>query len=183
VTKLTAIDEHLAFYIDGSCLENQNVNANTPAAWGMAIVVGDNGLGKGSGEILEESWGFVVCNVNDDDFIGAEVGSNNTAELTAFAMALRWLLIDGSEKPAIIYTDSQYAGNLATGQWRAKANKKLVTTVQNLWHEVVQIRTIEWRHVRAHRGHRWNERADHLANRCVNNQLPVPLTFWKPGQR
>ena len=183
MTKLTAIDEHLAFYIDGSCLENQNVNANTPAAWGMAIVVGDNGLGKGSGEILEESWGFVVCNVNDDDFIGAEVGSNNTAELTAFAMALRWLLIDGSEKPAIIYTDSQYAGNLATGQWRAKANKKLVTTVQNLWHEVVQIRTIEWRHVRAHRGHRWNERADHLANRCVNNQLPTPLTFWKPGQR
>ena len=98
-------------------------------------------------------------------------------------MALRWLLIDGSEKPAIIYTDSQYAGNLATGQWRAKANKELVTTVQNLWHEVVQVRTIEWRHVRAHRGHRWNERADHLANRCVNNQLPVPLTFWKPGQR
>ena len=183
MTKLTAIDEHLAFYIDGSCLENQNVNANTPAAWGMAIVVGDNGLGKGSGEILEESWGFVVCNVNDDDFIGAEVGSNNTAELTAFAMALRWLLIDGSEKPAIIYTDSQYAGNLATGQWRAKANKKLVTTVQNLWHEVIQVRTIDWRHVRAHRGHRWNERAYHLANRCVNNQLPIPLTFWKPGQR
>ena len=25
-------------YIDGSCLENQNVTAETPAAWGMAIV-------------------------------------------------------------------------------------------------------------------------------------------------
>lgn len=183
MTNLTSIDEHLAFYIDGSCLENQNVTADTPAAWGMAIVVGDNGLGKGSGEIIEESWGPVVCNPTDEDFIGAEVGSNNTAELTAFAMALRWLLIDGDDKNAIIYTDSQYAGNLATGAWRAKANKILVKSVQNLWNEVKQIRPIEWRHVRAHRGHRWNERADHLANRCVHNQLPMPLTFWKPGQR
>ena len=66
----------------------------------MAIVVGDNGLGKGSGEILEESWGFVICNPDDNEFLGAEVGSNNTAELTAFAMALRWLIIDGSEQDA-----------------------------------------------------------------------------------
>ena len=183
MTNLTSTDEHLAFYIDGSCLENQNVTADTPAAWGMAVVIGDNGLGKGSGEIIEESWGHVVCNPTDEDFIGAEVGSNNTAELTAFAMALRWLLIDGDDKSAIIYTDSQYAGNLATGAWRAKANKSLVKSVQNLWNEVSQIRPIEWRHVRAHRGHRWNERADHLANRCVHNQLPMPLTFWKPGQR
>ena len=180
---LSSSHENIALYIDGSCLENQNVTAETPAAWGMAIVIGDNGLGKGSGEILEETWGRVICKPNAEEFIGAEVGSNNTAELTAFAMALRWLLIDDSEYSAIIYTDSQYAGNLATGAWRAKANKSLVKHVQNLWQEVAQVRTVEWRHVRAHRGHRWNERANHLANRCVNNQLPIPLTFWKPGQR
>jgi ribonuclease HI len=45
------------------------------------------------------------------------------------------------------------------------------------------LRELNWSHVRAHRGHRWNERADHLANRCVNNQAPMPLSFWKPGQR
>ena len=48
MTNLTSTDEHLCFYIDGSCLENQNVTADTPAAWGMAVVIGDNGLGKGS---------------------------------------------------------------------------------------------------------------------------------------
>jgi ribonuclease HI len=48
---------------------------------------------------------------------------------------------------------------------------------------VSEIRNLKWSHVRAHRGHRWNERADHLANRCVSNQLPIPLSFWKPGQR
>ena len=180
---MTSNPGHLALYVDGSCLENQNVNAETPAAWGLAIVTGDNGLGKGSGEIIEESAGFVVCDVDSQEFIGAEVGSNNTAELTGFAMALRWLLIEGGQQDAIIYTDSQYAGNLATGEWRAKANKALVKSVQNLWLEVGKLRNIEWRHVRAHRGHRWNERADHLANRCVNNQAPIPLTFWKPGQR
>ena len=180
---LSSSDGHIALYIDGSCLENQNVTAETPAAWGMAIVVGDNGLGKGSGEILEESWGFVICNPDDNEFLGAEVGSNNTAELTAFAMALRWLIIDGSEQDPIICTDSQYAGNLSTGLWRAKANKNLVKTVQSLWKEVSEIRNLQWSHVRAHRGHRWNERADHLANRCVSNQLPIPLSFWKPGQR
>ena len=174
---------HLALYVDGSCLDNQNVNSETPAAWGLAIVTGDNGLGKGSGEVLEELWGFVVCNQDSEDFLGAEVGSNNTAELTGFAMALRWLLVEGGERDAIIYTDSQYAGNLATGEWKAKANKLLVGSVQNLWREVSLTRKIEWRHVRAHRGHRWNERADHLANRCVSNQLPIPLSFWKPGQR
>ena len=60
MTSLTSTDDSLAIYIDGSCLENQNVNSNTPAAWGIAVVVGDNGLGKGSGQILEESWGHVV---------------------------------------------------------------------------------------------------------------------------
>ena len=44
---LSSSDGHIALYIDGSCLENQNVTAETPAAWGMAIVVGDNGLGRG----------------------------------------------------------------------------------------------------------------------------------------
>ena len=95
-------ESHIALYIDGSCLENNNVTSETPAAWGLAIVTGDNGLGKGSGEIIHELWGFVKCNPADDEFLGAEVGSNNTAELTGFAMALRWLLIEGSERDAII---------------------------------------------------------------------------------
>ena len=33
-----------SLYVDGSCLGNQNVDAETPAAWAVVIVVGDNGL-------------------------------------------------------------------------------------------------------------------------------------------
>ena len=174
---------HWTIYVDGSCLGNQHVDAATPAAWGIVVVTGDSGLGKGSGELLHESSGLVITDANTDGFLGAEVGSNNTAELSGFAAALRWLLIEGGTDWAEIRADSTYAGNLASGVWKAKANRELVAHVQELWTEVSQLRPLTWAHIKAHRGHRWNERADHLAIRQAQGQLPEPLSFWKPGQR
>jgi len=180
----TLIEEDLlSLYVDGSCLGNQNVDEKTPAAWGLVVVKGDTGLGKGSGEIVDETSAMVITDKHAEGFIGAEVGSNNTAELSGFAAALRWLLVEGGKQPAIIRTDSQYAGNLAAGVWKAKANRELVANVQMLWKEVSELRKLSWSHVKAHRGHRWNERADHLALRCASQETPTPLSFWKPGQR
>ena len=90
---------------------------------------------------------------------------------------------EGGECEIVIKTDSQYAGNQATGAWKAKANRVLVSHVQALWDEVSELRVLSWDHVKAHRGHRWNERADHLAIRAANNEVPASLSFWKPGQR
>ena len=126
----------LHIYVDGSCIGNQNVDSETPAGWGVVIITGSNDLGRGNGEILHEFNGRVVTNHDDSSFIGAEVGSNNTAELTAFAEALRWVLTEGDSSKIIIKTDSQYAGNQATGAWKAKANKILVAHVQSLWNDV-----------------------------------------------
>ena len=170
-------------YVDGSCLGNQNVDTETPAGWGVVVIVGSNDLGRGNGEIFHEFNGKVITERSNSKFIGAEVGSNNTAELTAFAEALRWVLSEGGNSKIIIKTDSQYAGNQATGAWRAKANRELVAHVQSLWNEVSQLRDLTWEHVKAHSGHRWNERADHLAVRAANDDAPVSLSFWKPGQR
>ncbi len=170
-------------YVDGSCIGNQHVNADTPASWGLVVVVGDSGLGKGSGDLHHEEAGSVITAPDASGFIGAEVGSNNTAELSGFAAALRWLLVEGGDASAMIRADSTYAGNLASGLWKAKANRELVAHVQDLWAEVAAIRPLSWSHVKAHRGHRWNERADHLALRHASGEQPVPLTFWKPGQR
>ena len=169
--------------MDGSCIGNQNVDADTPAGWGVVVVIGDTGLGRGSGEILDEFSGRVVTDVDSPEFIGAEVGSNNTGELTAFAEALRWVLRQGGEGDVVIRTDSTYAGNLADGTWKPKANRALVKSVRELWQEVGEMRIISWNHVRAHRGHRWNERADHLAARAAAGEDPVPFSFWKPGMR
>ena len=170
-------------YVDGSCIGNQNVDAGTPAGWGVVIITGSNDLGRGNGEIHHEFSGPVITDANNSDYIGAEVGSNNTAELTAFAEALRWLLKEGGNESVVIKTDSQYAGNQAIGAWKTKANRELVGHVQNLWKEVSELRELSWEHVKAHSGHRWNERADHLAIRSANGEPPLPLSFWKPGQR
>ena len=139
-------------YVDGSCLGNQNVDSDTPAGWGVVVITGSNDLGRGNGEILHEFNGKVVTDSSDSKFIGAEVGSNNTAELTAFA-GFEVGFERGGESDIIIKTDSQYAGNQATGAWKAKANRELVAHVQALWNEVTQIRELSWEHVKAHSGH------------------------------
>ena len=169
-------------YVDGSCLGNQNVDSETPAGWGVVVITGSNDLGRGNGEIFHEFNGKVVTDTSDSKFIGAEVGSNNTAELSGLFAALRWLLTEENEDPVCIRLDSQYAGNIATGAWKAKANRELAARVQSVWNEVASQRDLSWNHVRAHRGHRWNERADHLAKRAMRRERPLPLTFWKPGQ-
>jgi ribonuclease HI len=84
----------LTLYVDGSCDGNQNVDASTLAGWGVVVVHGDSGLGRGSGEILTELSGPVSTSAKDEEFIGAEVGSNNTAELSGLFAALRWLLTE-----------------------------------------------------------------------------------------
>ena len=67
-------------YVDGSCLGNQNVDSQTPAGWGVVIVTGDTGLGKGSGESVEAKSGKVIRDARDEDFTGAELRPNTTGE-------------------------------------------------------------------------------------------------------
>ena len=178
-----AIPSKISIYVDGSCEENRNVSSDTPAGWGFCVVIGDTGLGKGQGEIITEKSGPVITEKNSEGYIGSEVGSNNTAELCALAHALKWLLVDGSDTPAVIRGDSQYALKIGTGIWKAKANKELAQNVQKLWKEASSLRNLTQEHVRAHRGHRWNERADHLAFRAMQGKDALPLQFWKPGKR
>ena len=173
----------LYIYVDGSCEENRNVTSKTPAGWGFCVISGDSGIGKGGGDVIFERSGPVVTEESVDGFLGAEVGSNNTAELSAIAHAMRWLLSEGDSQDVVLRGDSQYALNIASGDWRAKANKELAGSVQALWSEVASLHSLCAEHVRAHRGHRWNERADHLAFRAMQGEDALPLQFWKPGAR
>ena len=95
----------ISIYVDGSCEENRNVSSDTPAGWGFCVVIGDTGLGKGQGEIVTEKSGPVITKKTSSEYIGSEVGSNNTAELCAIANALKWLLIEGGNDPVVIRGD------------------------------------------------------------------------------
>ena len=92
-------------YVDGSCEENRNVTSETPAGWGFCVIEGDNGLGRGHGNLIYEENGKVITDRDSDFFLGAKVGSNNTAELSAIAHALRWLLMGNGKKNIIIKED------------------------------------------------------------------------------
>jgi ribonuclease HI len=147
------------------------------------VIVNDGITGKGKGHLHTEMNGEVVTNQRDEGYLGAEVGSNNTAELSAIAHALRWILSESEIESATIRGDSRYALNIASGLWTAKANQALARRVRDLWHEVSGIIALVGEHVPAHRGHRWNERADHLAFRAMQGEGALPLQFWKPGKR
>ena len=169
-------------YVDGSCGENRNVTSDTKAGWGFCVISEDTGSGNGKGTLLTESFGQVVTNPDEEGFFGAEVGSNNTAELSAIAHALRWVVLE-EVGAAILRSDSTYALNIASGIWEAKANQELARRGSSLWKEVSGQIVLSGEHVPAHTGHRWNERADHLAFRAMKGDSPLPLQFWKPGMR
>ena len=180
---MTMSDRALYIYVDGSCEENRNVTSQTPAGWGFCVISGDSGIGRGGGDVVLEKSGPVVTDGSADGFLGAEVGSNNTAELSAIAHAMRWLLAEGGDQGVVVRGDSQYALRISSGEWRAKANTALADSARSLWFEVSSLRSLRAEHVRAHRGHRWSERADHLAFRAMQGEDALPLQFWKPGAR
>jgi len=151
----------LKIYTDGSAIGNVNVTKDTPAGWGFVVVYGGNS--HDTGENTAENFGRVVTDRSHPLFYGAEVGSNNTGELTAIYEALEWCLVN---KPSevTVYSDSQYAMNVIFGSWTAAKNKLLVSNCRALAAKVAVLTTVSYEHVKAHAGHKWNERADELAS-------------------
>ena len=149
----------ISIYTDGSAIGNVNVTKDTPAGWGFVVVRdGDHD----SGTKVTESYGRVVTDRTHPLFYGAGVGSNNTGELTAIYEALEWCL---SEKPSevTVYSDSQYAMNVIFGSWTASKNKLLVSNCRELATRVAITTKVNYEHIKAHSGHKWNEQADGLA--------------------
>jgi len=108
-------------------------------------------------------------------FGGESPTTNNRMELTAVIRALESLK---RAVPVVVYTDSQYVQKGITEWihgWKRKgwrtADKKPVKNA-DLWQRLDQLAAqhrIEWRWVRGHSGHEFNDRADQLANLGVNS--------------
>lgn len=156
----------LSLYTDGSCLGNTNVASKScPAGWGV-VVVGEPSAVAPQGLLLEELFGPVVLDSASDKFLGAEVGSNNTGELSGICEALLWLRDwEHSFQPATICYDSVYAAKTTTKEFNANKNKQLVKSAQTLFEEVKRTRKVTMKHVKGHSGHKWNEAVDRLAKR------------------
>jgi ribonuclease HI len=148
----------LAIYVDGSCTGNTNVRSKAcPAGWGMAVI--DDGR-------VEEYFGPVVLEQSHAAFVGAEAGSNNTAELSAMCEALLYTACSRENgRHVTIHYDSEYAHAVTTGEKRAHANKALVGQAKDALFAAKKGGPIEFEHVKAHSGDMYNDLVDALARR------------------
>ena len=165
----------VTIYTDGSAVNNV-ASPDTPAGWGLVVIEGDVGNNHDGGQVLLEDFGAVVTDQTKPEYIGADVGSNNTAELSGIYFAMLKVKGLSNISDVTIYTDSQYAMNIVFGNWSANKNLGLVKKCRQLKDELDMAGiTITAKHIRAHRGFRWNERADKLAYAAAYRIAAPPL--------
>ena len=163
-------------YTDGSAFgmnDGDGATKDTPAGWGFVVIEGPTGINHDEGTVVTEQSGRVITDSNHPFWIGADIGSNNTGELSAIYWALEWALhhanVPASEYEGngivTIYSDSNYALNMVFGNWKPSTNKKLIQEIRSFADYVSRVITIEHSHIRAHSGFKWNEVADRLADR------------------
>ncbi|HCM29137.1 MAG: ribonuclease HI [Treponema sp. GWB1_62_6] len=148
-------DGELLVFTDGGCSGNPG-----PGGWAYVIVSPENG------NVLAEKW-------------GAEANTtNNRMELSAVIAALDLLLADprSSGRKVTVYTDSQYVQKgISTwilswkrNGWRTAAKEPVKN--KELWQRLDELSArlpMEWRWVKGHAGHEFNERCDRMTQEAI----------------
>jgi ribonuclease HI len=134
--------------------------------------------GACSGNPGKGGWGAILINAKETKYMSGskQLTTNNQMELTATIEALKAI-----SKPSNIalYTDSQYVKNGITSwifNWKKNgwktANKKPVAN-KDLWIELekyVDFHSVSWFWVKGHSGDHYNEIADELAVKAMNER-------------
>jgi ribonuclease HI len=182
------MEKEIAIYVDGSAINNENPNTPTLGGIGVATFI-HNVYENRKMEMLQKREGVhhywsvrnhkVIDKVHNQLSYGAreapfeiDLGktTNNTTELAAIYGALQMMkLTDMKGWKIVIYGDSQYAGNLIFGNWKAKENKDLVRKIRSLADDMKRDYDIRWEYVKAHAGDDYNNYADYLARSAAYN--------------
>lgn len=118
--------------------------------------------GACAGNPGKTGWGAVLISGEHQKEISgsAGFGTNNTAELYAAINALKALKYPCE---VMVYSDSKYLIEGASGNWK-------VTTNRELWQELFKVaepHRVIWQWVKGHNGHPFNEKANILANKAA----------------
>ena len=174
----------LVIYTDGaytSGRDGHHLQAEA-AGWGwVAVTGGDGGVDASAWEVACAS-GPVELDAEAEAYVGATRLSNNTGEGQALAEALQWLLLSdlegeavnaaavGSEEPGgatavLVRTDNELVAQWAMGLVApSEGSSAMAAVLRRLWKAVGARRPLRWSHVKGHSDHRWNDRADALAD-------------------
>ena len=134
--------------------------------------------GACSGNPGKGGWGAILIYAKEEKYMSGskQLTTNNQMELIATIEALKAIL-----KPSNIalYTDSQYVKNGITSwifNWKKNgwktANKKPVAN-KDLWIELekyVDFHSVNWFWIKGHSGDHYNEIADKLAVKAMNER-------------
>ena len=121
-------------------------------------------------------WGAVILEKNKEDIFlngGHDNTTNNRMELTAAIEALKYFV---DKKNITLITDSKYVKdgiqswiqNWKKNGWKTAAKKPVKN--KELWVELDDLITkhnITWEWVKGHAGNTYNEQADYLARRYI----------------
>ena len=121
-------------------------------------------------------WGVVILESNKEDIFlngGNDNTTNNRMELTAAIEALKYF---ENMQSITLITDSKYVKygiqswiqNWKKNGWKTAAKKPVKN--KELWIELDQLisrHTISWEWVKGHTGNTYNEKADYLARRYI----------------
>lgn len=145
-------------YTDGA-FQKETDKQEAKAGWGLTV------LDSKKEDVIDYS-GRVVLDNKYIGFHGAEEETNNTAELSAIINAL-WLIDhqckDYEKARIIIRTDSLYSLQCLHFSFKNK-NLKLIRKMRDLNHNLMNKGIqIHWKHINSHITHRWNDRADQMA--------------------
>jgi len=147
---------------DAGTKEASSIEALPPASRDFVEIHTDGATSgnpgpSGLGVVLR--WGDHCREIHQ--YIGE--ATNNIAELMAIKVGLE-AVKDPRRMPVKVYTDSQYALGVLTGQYKARTNLTLITETQTLMAGFADLEIIK---VKGHAGNPLNERADALARRGV----------------
>uniref|UniRef100_A0A7C3IJE8 Ribonuclease H n=1 Tax=Gracilinema caldarium TaxID=215591 RepID=A0A7C3IJE8_9SPIR len=147
-------EPYVLVFTDGGCSGNPG-----PGGWAYLIVSESQG-------VIDEKWG------------AERLTTNNRMELSAAVAALEAVLANSSlrSSPITLYTDSQYVQKgISTWilGWKRngwKTSNKDPVKNQDLWQKLDQLGNslhVEWRWVKGHAGHEYNERVDKLTQEAI----------------
>lgn len=165
--KFAAVSPMLRIYTDGACKGNQNVHLKKcPAGFGVVVYL------HAGGEAIEELYGPVDLDPASPFYMHAEVGSNNTAELSALGECFYWIrdfgTMDNFPGPIRVLYDSEYAYKTISGQFNGEKNVALYKHIRAVYRQCQAQRPdslLQFEHVKGHSGDEGNDRADLVANK------------------